>query len=119
MCLSALKFYGWTLTQSQDTNKIHACRSLDPEPNIDFHGPLDARLEYVDALRIKRLTLLSSGARPPLAGRSGRVAAPGSSSGTLLWRLQRRLALAPPVLPALLASLQDRNIDTGVVLNLA
>ena len=62
---------------------------------------------------MRRLTLLSSGARPPLAGRSGRVAAPSSSSGTLLWRLQRRLALAPPVLPALLASLQHRNIDTG------
>ena len=60
----------------------------------------------------RRLTLLSSGAHPPLAARSGRAVAPGSSSGTLLWRLQRRFALAPLVLPAPLAFLQHREINS-------
>ena len=56
----------------------------------------------------RKLTLRSSGARPPLAARSRRAAAPGSSSGTLLWRLQRRLALQGLVLPPRPASLQNK-----------
>ena len=91
------------------------CTSLDPEPiTYSMRHLMQNFCERMD--QVRRLTLLSFGARPPLAGRSGQAAAPGSSSGTLLWHLQRPFALAPQVLPAPLACLQHREIDTGNVL---